>query len=349
MNTNVLLRVGSVLIFAAIGIGNPGQAFGQARKPVPHFVPEAQAQIVPANAQVTPVWFGGEFTEGPVPMPNGTILFSDIGNRILRYGPTSGTTTVFRSPSKKANGLIFTPRGELVTCEGATPGGGRRLSIADQQGNERTLADSFEGKRFNSPNDLAITTTGEIYFTDPRYVGSEPRELDFEGVFLVKPDGSVKLATRDVEKPNGILVSMDDKVVYIADNNSDPQGAHTLLAFDVVEDGTLQNKRVLFDFGPEKRGIDGMTLDRQGNIYATAGSDTEAGIYVFDPQGRHLAFIPTISTPTNCVFGIGVHAKRLYITGAGPKPAPDKLQVYGLFYCDLNVPGYHVFPPFEKQ
>ncbi len=239
---------------------------------VANFKPHGQGKIIPPNTNLVRAWSRGEFTEGPAPMANGNILFSDIGNRIMRFGPTSETTTVFRSPSGKANGLMFDPQGQLIACEGAGPGGGRRISITTLDGKVRTLADSYEGKRFNSPNDLAITKTGNVYFTDPRYIGDEPRELDFEGAFLVEPDGTVKLATRDVEKPNGILVAPDQSIVYVADNNSDPAGAHTLLAFDVAPDGTLENKRVLFDFGPNKRGIDGMTLDNQGNIYATAGS-----------------------------------------------------------------------------
>jgi sugar lactone lactonase YvrE len=312
---------------------------------VANFKPQEVDRIVPPDSPLVRAWSAGEFTEGPAPMANGNILFSDIGSRIMRFGPTSETTTVFRTSSGKANGLMFDPQGRLIACEGAGPGGRRRISITELDGKVRTLADSFEGKRFNSPNDLAITKTGNVYFTDPRYIGDEPRELDFEGVFLVEPNGTVKLATRDVEKPNGILVSADQSIVYVADNNSDPAGAHTLLAFDVGPDGTLENKRVLFDFGPNKRGIDGMTLDQQGNIYATAGSGSEGGVYVFDPQGAALAFIPIPGDPTNCVFGVGKWAKRLYITAAGPPPEPGRSQKFALYHCELQIPGYHVFPP----
>lgn len=316
-----------------------------AAKPVANFSPQGQNTIVPPGCHLHAVWMQGEFTEGPAPMANGNILFSDIGNRIMRFGPTSGTTTVFRNPSGKANGLMYDPQGQLIACEGAGPGGGRRISITALDGKVRTLADSYEGKRFNSPNDLAITKTGNVYFTDPRYLGDEPRELDFEGVFLVEPKGTVKLATRNVEKPNGILVAPDQKTVYVADHNSDPAGAHSLLAFDIGPDGTLGNKRVLFDFGPDKRGIDGMTLDEQGHIYATAGSGEEAGVYVFDPQGAPIAFLPTIGDPTNCVFGVGKWANRLYVTSAGLPPERGASQKYGLYYCELKIPGYHVYPP----
>jgi sugar lactone lactonase YvrE len=309
------------------------------------FQPTAQDKIVPPGARVELLWNEGEFTEGPAPAADGAILFSDIGNRILKFDPRSGKTTVFRAESGKSNGLKFNPQGHLVACEGAAPGGNRRISVTDLEGNVRTLADRFDGKRFNSPNDLAITDGGSIYFTDPRYVGDEPRELDFEGVFLVAPDGMVRVATRDVQKPNGIIVTPNGKTVYVADNNSRADGAHKLLAFAVQSDGTLSGKRVLYDFGPNRGGIDGMTLDLLGNIYATAGRGDEAGIYVFGSAGEHLAFIATPGSPSNCVFGIGDEVATLYITGAGPPPQDGAAKrPYALYRIRLAVPGYHVFP-----
>lgn len=312
------------------------------------FQATAQASIVPADAQVEMLWNEGEFTEGPAPAADGAILFSDIGNRIYRFDPKTKKTSVFRDPSGKSNGLKFNPRGELVACEGAAPGGNRRISVTDAQGKVRTLADRFDGKRFNSPNDLAITAGGDIYFTDPRYVGDEPRELDFEAVFLVKPDGTVKVATRDVQKPNGIIATPDGKTVYVADNNGAPGGNRQLVAFQVQGDGTLANKRVLHDFGPSGRGIDGMTLDVQGNIYATAGSGPLSGIYVFGPQGQQLALITTPGEPSNCVFGVGDEANTLYITGAGPRTTGAGKRPYALYRVPLKIPGYHVFPAPKK-
>jgi gluconolactonase len=308
------------------------------------FQATAQETIVPANAKVELVWNDGDFTEGPTAAADGAILFSDIGNRIMRFEPKTKQTTVFRDPSGRANGLMFDQQGRLVACEGANQGGGRRISITDKDGKVRTLADRYQGKRFNSPNDLAIDAKGRVYFTDPRYVGDDPRELDFEGVFLVDTDGTVNLATRDVEKPNGILVSPDGKSVYVADNNSQPTGKHQLVAFTVKQDGTLADKKVLFDFGPNRRGIDGMTLDQDGNIYATAGSRAEAGIYVFSPEGKPLASIATPGDPTNCVFGIGAESKTLYITAPGPAPEDNRMRRYGLYRIGLLTTGHHIFP-----
>ena len=309
------------------------------------FQPTAQDKIVPRGAKVELLWNEGEFTEGPAPTVDGAILFADIGNRILRFDPRTKTTTVFRAVSGKANGLKFDAQGNLVACEGATPGGNRRISVTNAAGTTRTLADRFEGKRFNSPNDLAITTDGRVYFSDPRYVGDEPRELDLEAVFLVEPTGNVRVATRDVQKPNGIIVTPDGKTVYVSDNNSLADGNHQLVKFSVQSDGTLAEKKVLHDFGPNRRGIDGMTLDQQGNIYATAGSGPEAGIYVFESSGKPLAFIATPGDPTNCVFGIGNEAATLYITAAGPKSTPGESKPrYALYRTALAIPGYHVFP-----
>lgn len=318
-------------------------AWGQSPGALPDltpFRPTAQTHIVPPEATLERLWGEGEFTEGPALAPDGAILFSDIGQSIWRYDPRSGQTTLFRHPSGRSNGLMFSAQGELLACEGANAGGGRRISMTTgiqggRDGVTRTLADRYEGKRFNSPNDLAIDARGWVYFTDPRYVGTEPRELDFEGVFLVKPDGTVLLATREVSKPNGILVSPDGARVYLADN--DPQGPRQLLAFDVKPDGTLAGKRVLFDF-VSGRGIDGMTLDTEGRIYATAGTGPRAGVYVFDPQGQPLAWIATPGDPTNCVFGGGADGSSLYITAALSHQPGTK---YGLFRIRLKTRGFH--------
>lgn len=313
----------------------------EARSSPSAFVPTAQDKVVPPGAKLEMVWGDGEFTEGPAVAPDGSIFFSDIGESIYRYEPNSGKTELFRRPSGRANGLMFNPKGELIACEGANIGGARRISVTTginggKDGTVRTLADGFEGKRFNSPNDLAIDALGRVYFTDPRYVGSEPRELDFEAVFLVSPNGAVAVATREISKPNGILVSPEGKTVYVSDNNQ--QGNRHLVAFSVKADGTLEGKRVLHDFGTG-RGIDGMAIDTAGNIYATAGTGDKAGVYVFSPQGTPMALIPTPGDPTNCDFGNGDDAATLYVTCANAKERGTK---YGLWKIKLNATGWQV-------
>jgi gluconolactonase len=320
------------------GVSQTGAKGGAAAT---EFAPIAQERIVPADAKFELLWGEGDFTEGPALAPDGSIYFSDIGQSVYRYDPKTGTTELFRRPSGRTNGLMFNQQGDLIACEGANTGGNRRISITTgldglKDGTVQALADRYEGKRFNSPNDLAIDAQGRIYFTDPRYVGSEPRELDFEAVFLVAPDGSVKIATREVQKPNGILVSPDGKTVYVSDNN--PQGNRYLVAFTVKPDGTLEGRRVLHDFGTG-RGIDGMALDTTGNIYATAGSGERAGVYVFSPDGKPLALIPTPGDPTNCDFGGGADSSTLYVTSANSKTPGTK---YGLFRIKLNATGHHV-------
>ena len=288
--------------------------------------------IVPADARLEKLWSEGTFTEGPAYGPDRCIYFSDIGNRIMRFDPATGKTTVYREPSGRANGLDFDPQGRLVACEGASTGGTRRVSITAQDGTVRTLADRWQGKRFNSPNDLTIDPHGRVYFTDPRYVGDEPRELDAESVYRIDPDGTVTRIITDVQKPNGIILAPDFKTLYLADNNPAPGGNRHLLAFALKPDGTVGPKRVLHDF-KDGRGIDGMCVDVQGNIYATAGRGAHGGVYVFSPDGKQLAFIATPEDPTNCVFGDD-DRKSLYVTAG-----------QSLYRIKLAVPGFAVYWP----
>src|SRR5438128_1975179 len=262
--------------------------------------PRADEPIVPKDAQFEKLWSDGEFTEGPAHGPDGCIYFSDIGNRIMKYDPKTSKTTEYRDPSGRANGLDFDPQGRLVACEGANTGGQRRVTLTEKDGKVRVLADRWQGKRFNSPNDLTIDTSGRVYFTDPRYVGDEPRAINTESVYRVDPDGTVAQIITDVEKPNGIVLAPDMKTLYVADSN--PAGNQHLLAYSLRADVTVGPKRLLHDFGKD-RGIDGMCVDVRGNIYSAAGTGKSGGIYVFDSAGRQQAFIPVPETPTNCVFG----------------------------------------------
>jgi gluconolactonase len=293
----------------------------------------AENPIVPAGAKLEKLWGEGEFTEGPACGPGFGIYFSDIGNRIMRYSPATGKITVYREPSGRANGLDFDPQGRLVAAEGANTGGNRRITITEKDGSVRVLAERWKGKQFNSPNDLTIDTKGRIYFTDPRYVGKEPREIDAESVYRIDPDGTVTQIITDVQKPNGIVLSQDMKTLYVADSN--PGGNQHLLAFALDKDGTIGPKKLLHDFGKD-RGIDGMCVDIRGNIYGAAGDGPTGGIYVFHhDDGEQLAFIPVPETPTNCVFGDHDH-KSLYIT-AGKS----------LYRIKLKVDGFAVFWPAD--
>ncbi|MHB1556474.1 MAG: SMP-30/gluconolactonase/LRE family protein [Isosphaeraceae bacterium] len=264
--------------------------------------------VIAPGAKLEKVFGDGEFTEGGAMDADGSILFSDIGNRILRYDPKTGKTTVFREPSGRANGLIFDPQGRLIAAEGANVGGGRRVSITERDGTIRTMSDGYAGRRFNSPNDVAVDSDGQVYVSDPRYVGDEPRDLDFEGIFLISLDGFTIPMNVDVSKPNGLAISPDGKLLYIADNGPKRRA---LIVARIGDRGKLYDSKVLYDFG-KARGIDGMTVTTDGRIVAATGAGDKAGAYVFSPQGKLLETIPTPEDPANVEFG-GDDGKTLYI------------------------------------
>lgn len=256
------------------------------------------------------------FTEGPV-WDGGGILFSDIPtDRILRYDVDTGECTIQYSDTNAANGLKLDAHGRLYACEM----NGRRLARYGDK--YEVIVDRYDGDRFNSPNDLAIDTDGWIWFTDPFYdTDWEPDdkqlELGHRSVYRVDPDNPdtlIRMAD-DTTNPNGLLVSPDGETLYLA--QSDYDGRLELRAYPIVDDGTLDEYKVLHDFVPH-RGIDGMCFDMEGNIVATAGG-TESGpgpmIYVFTPTGRVLETHATPDPmPTNCCFGDD-DLRSLYLTG----------------------------------
>ncbi len=290
--------------------------------------PEPSSEVVAPGARLEKLWDEGSFTEGGALAEDGSILFSDIGDRIMRFDPKTKKVTPFRDPSGRSNGLIFDPKGRLIAAEGANTGGNRRVSITERDGTIRTLADRYQGKRFNSPNDVTVDRKGRVYVSDPRYVGSEPRELDFEGVFRIDPDGTVASLETTALKPNGLAISPDDKTLYVADNGS---ARRALIALDLSEKGQVSHPRVLHDFG-KGRGIDGMTVTTDGHIVATAGSGDQAGVTVFSAEGKPLAFIPVPEAPANVEFG-GPNRSTLYIA-AGK----------GLYRIETTMTGHHLWP-----
>ena len=285
--------------------------------------------LLAPGATLEKLWGEGEFTEGGALAADGALLFSDIGDRVMRFDPKTRAVTTFRGPSGRANGLTFDPKGRLIVAEGANTGGGRRVSITEADGTIRTLADRYQGKRFNSPNDVAVDRKGRAYISDPRYVGAEPRELDFEAVFRVDPDGTVTRLETTATKPNGLAISPDGKTLYVADSG---QGRAALVALDLGGDGSVSRPRVLHEFG-KGRGIDGMTVTTDGRVVATAGSGPTAGIYVLTPDGTLTGVIPVPESPSNVEFG-GPERSTLYIT-AGK----------GLYRVATTMTGFHLWPP----
>jgi gluconolactonase len=282
----------------------------------------------------------GGLTEGPAVAPDGSIYFSDIPfgkdkGMILRFDPQTKKTTIFKEDSGKSNGLKFDAQGRLVACEGSD-GGGRRVARYDlTTGAGVTVADRYQGKRFNAPNDLAIDRQGRIYFSDPRYLGDEPRELEHRAVYRIDANGTVVEITHDCEKPNGVVLSPDGRTLYVVDHNNgtdriDPTapppkpGAMKVYAFPLAGDGSVAGpRRTLVDFGDEAGG-DGLCVDAQGRVYIAARSLKRPGILVIDAVGREVAFLPTgrpqpgarepIGIPSNVCFGQGAEANTLYAT-----------------------------------
>ena len=270
------------------------------------------------------------FTEGPAYHADGSVFFTDIANnRIMRLMPGAVDAEVFLRPSGRANGLMFDRRGQLIACEGNERGGlgGRRVTSIDVVTKKRTvLASHFEGKRFNSPNDLCIDKQGRIYFTDPYYgPDREQLELDEEAVYRVDPtNGEVVriIGSEHIARPNGIAISADQKTLFVVDNHP-LAPVRKLWAFDLDDEGLATGqKRELHDFGAG-RGGDGMCIDQNDNLYVTAGAnrpytnqntDNVAGVYVFSPKGKLLRIIPSSEDMiTNCCFG-GPELQTLYVT-----------------------------------
>ncbi len=298
-----------------------------------NFVPTKQLDIVSSASKLEKLWAGGKFTEGPTIDNEGNVLFTDIRlNRIMKYDRKTGHTSIFRKNTNGANGLLFR-KGKLYSCEGADMQFAS-VAVTETNGEKRVLASHYQGKKLNSPNDLVMANNGVIYFTDPRYGSTKGKELDFEGVFMIKK-GKTILATNETERPNGILISHDQRTLYIADNNNNPGGAKNLLKFNIAAGGLLTNKMVLFSFRDDQRGMDGMTMDEEGNIYATAGKGAESGVYVFSPEGKHLAFIPLPDMPTNCTFGGPGEENMLYITCQANRQ-PNSNKKFGLFRIELK-------------
>lgn len=292
----------------------------------------SEEPIFPNPSALKELWNGGEFTEGVAVRADGQVFFSDIpkdpqkAGRILQYDPNSGRTTVFCADSRKSNGLYFTADGRLLACCGAN-GGAMALCEVTSEGTVKPLVERFQGKRFNAPNDLVVHPNGFVYFSDPRYLGPEPLELEHQSVYRYHlKTGALERATTDIEKPNGVHTSPDGKTLYIAETNNGSTGQNpnaaptpgrmTLNAFDVAADGTLSHKRVLVDFGTAL-GTDGMSINRRGNIFAAVRSADRFGIVVYEPTGREIAYLPTPDLPTNCCFGTGDRRSVLYITVGG--------------------------------
>ena len=268
--------------------------------------------------------YGGT-TEGPV-WDGQALLFTNIPNdRILRYDPQTSKTTEYFNGTNKTNGLCYDLQGSLYGCQSE----GRRIVRFEHDGTTITsLPHQLDGKRHNNPNDLAVDRQGRIWFTDPFNGNAGDQELDHMSVLRLDPKGAdqweLKRATFDVSRPNGVLISRDQKTLYVAQSDYSEDQPRELRSYPINGDGSLGEYRTLHSFGIDhqgvQRGVDGMTLDSDGNVVVCAG--WEAGgpgpmIYVFAPSGRILETHPIrVDRPTNCCFG-DADMRTLYITTGG--------------------------------
>jgi gluconolactonase len=283
---------------------------------------------------------GGLITEGPVWHPGGYLTFIRLReSQLVRWDPT-GTTTVIRENTGGGNGCTLDSEHRLVMCHFLD----RCVTRTEHDGSVTVIAERFEGKRLNQPNDIIRAANGDLLFSDPQWgLAPEDREIGFSAVFRLKPDGELSVATDECEFPNGLAFSPDESVLYVAITRRDPDCLNESLcphryirAFDVAADGTLSNNRIFFDMSAssEPGSPDGMKVDTEGRVYCTG----PGGIWVIDAEGRHLGMIrfPVDShaghvIARNLAFG-GDGFSTMYVTAGG-----------SLYRLETNVRGIGAF------
>jgi len=272
-----LRRIGSICLIMLLGV--PGLA----------------ADLVAPDAALQQVGQGFQFTEGPAADAAGHVFFTDVRtSRIHKWSADDNTIAVFRADTGNANGLAFGPDGSLFICEG----GNGRVTVLDPHGDLEVLADGYQGRRFNQPNDLWVDPKGGVYFSDPIY-GRGNRVQDGEHVYYVSPDRKrVIRVINDMQRPNGLIGTSDGRTLYVTDH-----GGGKTFRYAIKSDGTLADKTLFCEVGS-----DGMTLDSCGNVYLTSDA-----VLVFDPKGRQVQRIAVPERPTNVTFA-GPDRKTLFIT-----------------------------------
>ncbi|MFM7163365.1 MAG: SMP-30/gluconolactonase/LRE family protein [Planctomycetaceae bacterium] len=319
------------------------------------------------DAKLEKLFEGRVLTEGVAVAPDGQVYFSEItfshvardeqgaieAGHIWRFDPGTGKTVIYRSPSGMSNGIKFDARGRMVVAEGADFGG-RRVTRTDlATGKTHIIAGLYQGRPLNSPNDIAIDERGRVYFSDPRYLGHEPIDQGVQAVYRLDTDGTLHRVVTDAGKPNGVAISPDQKTLYVVSNENGTtaierldkgtatqadkvttplrKGFMALLAYDLSPEGTAKFRKVLVDYAPHD-GPDGLTVDREGNLWVAVRAENRPGICVYSPEGKELAYLPT-EVPTNVGFARGKDANLLYIT-AGKS----------LYRIRVNREGYHLPP-----
>ena len=286
------------------------------------------------SASVEQLFTGCRWAEGPVWFGDGRyLLFSDIpNNRILRWDETSGATSVFRAPANNANGHTRDRQGRLVSCEHLT----RRITRTEYDGRISVLADRFDGKRLNSPNDIACASDGAIWFTDPSF----GIDSDWEGdrataelphaVYRLPPDGPLQQVLADLKGPNGLAFSPDESELYVVESRAEPH--RRLWAWRAGANGALTNKRLVID-AADGGALDGIAVDAQGHIWCGWGSNGRVpsagldGVRVFEASGRAIAHVHLPERCANLCFG-GAKGNRLFMASS-----------HSLYALYVNVQG----------
>ncbi len=329
---NVVMLAGAVLVLMSSG--------APAEEAI--FAPEARLKVEADNGS------GGE---GPAWHPKLGVLSS--GNGHIYQLDRDGKSRIWRKDAG-TNGLLFDARGRLLACEPEL----RRVTRTEPDGKIRVLTERYQGKRYNQPNDLTVDSQGRIYFTDPRYGTSAGKDIQddqgrpIEGVYRIDTNGDVtRILGRTVDRPNGVLVSADDRYLFVADNRNDAVGgARKLWRFDLQKDGTVKeaSRKLLYDW-ETGRGPDGLKQDERGRLYVAAGlnkpnppfepaTDKKGGIYVLNSEGKLLTFLAVPRDEvTNCAFG-GDDLKTLYITAGGT-----------LYSIRTTTPGRAVWPARKER
>ena len=287
-----------------------------AAEPIPNIGPAGN---------VVKVATGFGFTEGPAWDGKALLYFTDIPNARIHTVNAEGDMAVFAEETGPCNGLMFNREGELVACNM----GGQLVAWNVATKDKRVLAGEFEGKRFNAPNDLVIDSAGGVYFTDPMFRAPQPLPQRVQGVYYRSSDGKLSRVVNDAPAPNGVLLSRDEKMLYVL-----PSMSAEMQAYPVEAPGQLGDMRVFCKVknppGRDNGGCDGATIDEHGNLYLT----TALGLQVFSPSGEALGMIEVPEQPSNCTFG-GPDGKTLYVT-ARTSLYSFKMLVKGHWYAQTK-------------
>jgi gluconolactonase len=272
--------------------------------------------VVAAGTKVQVIKEGFQGTEGPIGLPDGSLIFTETNASRITKIAKDNTTSTFLDNTNGSNGLAFDSKGRLISVQ-TTPGQ-TKIGVLYPKGAEAVLADSYEGKPFGRPNDLVVDKKGGVYFTEPGpnpTPGAAPAAPPLPpAVYYVPPGGRAIKIADGIERPNGIMLSRDEKTLYVNNTNGE-----YLLAFDIQPDGTVKNRRNFAKYDGVTRnangvvsGADGLAIDSQGRLYVA----TSTGVQVFNPQGQLLGTIPLSRAPQNLAFA-GPDKKTLYVVGRG--------------------------------